>query len=50
VANGAASVAVARRTGADPTRVAAAFAVLHTSYGTGFLKGLWRWRRRDRRR
>jgi succinoglycan biosynthesis protein ExoA len=48
VANGAASVAAARRTQADPARVAVAFAVLHTSYGTGFLKGMWRWRRAGR--
>jgi glycosyltransferase involved in cell wall biosynthesis len=45
VANGAASVAAARRSGADPVRVAAAYAVLHTSFGTGFLSGLWHWRR-----
>jgi succinoglycan biosynthesis protein ExoA len=45
VANGAASVAVARREHADAGRVALAYAVLHTSYGTGFLSGVWRWRR-----
>jgi hypothetical protein len=45
VANGAASVATARRARAHPGRVALAYAVLHTSYGTGFLSGLWRWRR-----
>ncbi len=45
IANGAASIAVARRSQADPVRVAAAYAVLHTSYGAGFLSGLWRWRR-----
>jgi glycosyltransferase involved in cell wall biosynthesis len=44
VANGAASVAAARRTQAHPGRVAVAFAVLHTSYGVGFLSGIWRWR------
>lgn len=45
VANGAASIAAARRTQADPGRVAIAFAVLHASYGAGFLAGIWRWRR-----
>ena len=50
VANGAASIAAARRTKAHPARVAVAFAVLHTSYGTGFIKGVWRWRRAVRLR
>jgi succinoglycan biosynthesis protein ExoA len=45
IANGAASIAAARRTQAHPARVAVAFTVLHTSYGTGFLSGVWRWRR-----
>jgi glycosyltransferase involved in cell wall biosynthesis len=45
VANGAASLATARRNEAHPARVALAYAVLHTSYGVGFLSGLWRWRR-----
>jgi cellulose synthase/poly-beta-1,6-N-acetylglucosamine synthase-like glycosyltransferase len=45
VANGAASIATARRAQANPGRVALSFAVLHTSYGTGFLSGIWRWRR-----
>jgi hypothetical protein len=45
LANGTASVATARRAGANPGRVALAYAVLHTSYGTGFLSGIWRWRR-----
>lgn len=45
VANGAASIAAARRSQARPGRVALAYAVLHTSYGTGFLSGIWRWRR-----
>jgi glycosyltransferase involved in cell wall biosynthesis len=45
IANGAASLAAARRCHAHPGRVAAANAVLHTSYGIGFLSGVWRWRR-----
>jgi succinoglycan biosynthesis protein ExoA len=45
LANGLASVTVARQAHAHPGRVALAYAVLHTSYGTGFLSGLWRWRR-----
>jgi glycosyltransferase involved in cell wall biosynthesis len=45
VANGAASIATARRAQVHPGRIAAAYAVLHASYGTGFLAGLWRWRR-----
>lgn len=45
VANGAASMATARRSQAHPGRVAIAYAVLHTSYGSGFLSGIWRWRR-----
>ncbi len=48
IANGAASIAAARRAQAHPVRVALAFAVLHTSYGTGFLAGIWRWRRSRR--
>jgi glycosyltransferase involved in cell wall biosynthesis len=48
VANGAASIAATRRTSVDPGRVALAFAVLHTSYGAGFLSGIWRWRRSRR--
>jgi succinoglycan biosynthesis protein ExoA len=48
-ANGAASIAAARRTQAHPARVAVAFAVVHASYGTGFLSGLWRWWRGLRR-
>jgi hypothetical protein len=45
LANGSASIAAARRSQAHPGRVAIAYAVLHTSYGTGFLSGIWRWRR-----
>ena len=45
IANGAASIAAARRSRAHPGRVALAYAVLHTSYGAGFLSGIWRWRR-----
>jgi cellulose synthase/poly-beta-1,6-N-acetylglucosamine synthase-like glycosyltransferase len=45
LANGAASVATARQLRVNPSRVALAYAVLHTSYGTGFLSGIWRWRR-----
>jgi GT2 family glycosyltransferase len=45
IANGAASIAAARRAQVHPGRVAAAYTVLHTSYGTGFLSGIWRWRR-----
>lgn len=45
IANGAASLAAARRCQAHPGRVAAAYTVLHTSYGVGFLSGIWRWRR-----
>jgi glycosyltransferase involved in cell wall biosynthesis len=44
VANGTASIAAARRSGACPGRIAAAYAVLHTSYGAGFLAGIWHWR------
>ena len=43
VANGLASATTARQAQADPARVALAYAVLHTSYGSGFLSGLWRW-------
>jgi glycosyltransferase involved in cell wall biosynthesis len=45
IANGAASLAAARQSQAHPGRVALAYAVLHTSYGTGSLSGIWRWRR-----
>ena len=45
LANAAASIASAGSAQADPGRVAVAYAVLHTSYGTGLLAGLWRWRR-----
>jgi succinoglycan biosynthesis protein ExoA len=48
IANGVASVAAARRTQAHPCRVAVAFAVLHTSYGAGFLSCIRRWRRGSR--
>jgi glycosyltransferase involved in cell wall biosynthesis len=50
LANGAASIATARRSQASPARIAIAYAVLHTSYGTGFMSGIWRWRRGFRRR
>ena len=45
IANGVASIAAARRSRANPGRIAIAYAVLHTSYGVGFLSGVWRWRR-----
>ena len=45
VANGAATVETARRSRAHAGHVAVAYAVLHTSYGAGFLAGIWRWRR-----
>lgn len=45
VVNGAASIAAARQSHARADRVAVAHAVLHTSYGVGFLSGIWRWRR-----
>ena len=44
-AMGSASVMTARREHVNPLLVAAAYAILHSSYGTGFLCGLWRWRR-----
>jgi glycosyltransferase involved in cell wall biosynthesis len=44
VANAVASVAAAGPAQVDPARVAVAYAVLHTSYGTGLLAGVWRWR------
>jgi glycosyltransferase involved in cell wall biosynthesis len=50
IANGVASLAAARRSQVDPGRVAVAYAVLHTSYGAGFVSGIWRWRRGFRQR
>lgn len=49
VASGAAAISAGRRGQANPAGVAVAYAVLHTSYGTGFLSGLWKWRRGFRR-
>jgi succinoglycan biosynthesis protein ExoA len=42
----AASYRSARRTGTRPDLVAIAFVTLHVAYGSGFLGGLKRWRRR----
>lgn len=45
-----ATAQVAHRSRVRPDGVAAAFAVLHTSYGVGFLTGAWHWRRGFRHR
>jgi hypothetical protein len=43
-----AAARVARDEHVDCRSVSAAFVVLHVSYGSGFLAGLWRWRGRGR--
>ena len=48
VANLAWSVIASRRDRGALGALPAAFATLHTSYGLGFLDGLWRWRRHFR--
>lgn len=50
VAAASASVTTARRERLSAPLIAAAYAVLHVSYGTGFICGLWRWRRGFTRR
>ena len=45
---GAESVRLGRERHVDPRTVASAIGVVHTSYGAGFLAGLWRFRRHHR--
>ncbi len=50
VANVVASAWAARNDGAALFALPAAFATMHVAWGTGFLRGLWRWRKGFRRR
>ncbi len=45
---GAESIRLGRERHVDPKVVASAIAVVHTSYGSGFLSGVWRFRRHHR--
>jgi glycosyltransferase involved in cell wall biosynthesis len=44
-ATGVTALRVATEEDVHPATVAAALVILHTTYGAGFLRGLWHWRR-----